>query len=177
MLLATNHVTDLLRCWLFDTTSLYLRQREILSSLRMRRKIVPLKSWKANARSGRLLGLHGLRRKIKPLILLAILAVASSLVAPFAHAQTVVATVNSGGLPYSVAYDSARGEVFVADYGSNTVSVIDGTSNTVVATVSVGSTPFGVAYDSAKGEVFVAISSSNTVSVIRSKESRVGEEC
>ncbi|TLY14156.1 MAG: hypothetical protein E6K86_08680, partial [Thaumarchaeota archaeon] len=116
----------------------------------MRRKIVPLKSWKANARSGRLLGLHGLRRKIKPLILLAILAVASSLVAPFAHAQTVVATVNSGGLPYSVAYDSARGEVFVADYGSNTVSVIDDSSNTVVATVSVGANPIGVAYDSAK---------------------------
>jgi len=111
---------------------------------------------------------HDLRRKIKPLFLLATLVIASSLVAPFARAQTVVATVPLpvGSHPAGIAYDSAKGEVFVANDGSNTVSVISDSTNTVVATVSVGSGPFGVAYDSAKGEVFVTNIDSDTVSVI-----------
>ena len=57
-------------------------------------------------------------------------------------------------------------EVFVANYYSNTVSVISDGNNTVVATVNVGSTPQGVAYDSGKGEVFVVNSNQGTVSII-----------
>ncbi len=34
--------------------------------------------------------------------------------------------------------------VYVANAGSNTVSVIDGNSNAVVATVTTGATPLGV---------------------------------
>ena len=109
-----------------------------------------------------------LRRKIKPLFLLATLVIASSLVTPFARAQTVVATVTVGSGPADLAYDSARGEVFVANDGSDTVSVISDSTNTVVATVPLpaGSSPFGAAYDPAKGEVFVTNIHANTVSVI-----------
>src|SRR5438128_1114719 len=103
-----------------------------------------------------MLGPHGLGRKIKPLILLATLVIASSLVAPSARAQTVVATVSVGSNPVGVAYDSGKGEIFVTIPGPDTVSVISDSTNTVVATVPVGSFPNGVAYDSAKGEVFVA---------------------
>ena len=68
--------------------------------------------------------------------------------------------------PVQVAYDSGKGEVFVSNYGSNTVSVISDSTNKVVATIEVGSGPAGSAYDPAKGEVFVSNFGSNTVSVI-----------
>ena len=100
------------------------------------------------------------------LIPLAALVIASSLVVPFARAETVVATVPVGSLPEGVAYDSAKGEVFVANDDSATVSVISDSTNAVVATVPVGSIPEGLAYDSGKGEVFVTNLGSNTVSVI-----------
>src|SRR2546430_8988589 len=75
-------------------------------------------------------------------------------------------TVGVGSNPTGVAYDSARGEIFVANQGSNTVSVISASTNAVVATVPVGFGSIGVAYDSARGEIFVANHFSNTVSVI-----------
>jgi YVTN family beta-propeller protein len=55
--------------------------------------------------------------------------------------------------PGDMAYDSGRGEVFVAN--GNNVSVINDTTNTVVATIPVGLDSGAVAYDSGKGEVFV----------------------
>jgi YVTN family beta-propeller protein len=85
---------------------------------------------------------------------------------------SVVATVNVGGGPFGIAYDSAKSEVFVTNFGGyfagggDTVSVISDSTNDVVANITVGANPVGVAYDSAKGELFIAISSSNTVSVI-----------
>src|SRR5207245_3385889 len=117
------------------------------------------------ARCGRLLRPHGIRRVMK-LIQLATLVIASSLVVPFARAETVVATVPVGSIPEGVAYDSARGEVFVTNLVDGTVSVISDSTNAVVATVRVGSSPIGAAYDSARGEVFVTNDGSNTVSVI-----------
>ena len=80
--------------------------------------------------------------------------------------DTVVATVNVGTQPYGVAYDSGKGEVFVANYYSNTVTVIADTTYAVVATIPVGVRPYGVAYDGRTGQVFVTNEGSNTVSVI-----------
>jgi YVTN family beta-propeller protein len=104
-----------------------------------------------------------------PFISIALLILASAFV-PHASAQAVVvATVNVGfgHNPQGLAYDSGTGEVFVANAGSGTVSVISDATNAVVATVGVGSYPEGVAYDSGKGEVFVTnFDSSGTASVI-----------
>ena len=72
----------------------------------------------------------------------------------------------SGANPNALAYDSGKGEVFVANEGSNSVNVISDATNKVVATIPVGGFPEGVAYDSGKGEVFVANLFSNNVSVI-----------
>ena len=57
--------------------------------------------------------------------------------------NAVVATVTVGINPESVAYDSGKGEIFVANDGSNTVSVISDSTNAVVATVTVGNRPCG----------------------------------
>jgi YVTN family beta-propeller protein len=108
-------------------------------------------------------------------LLLAAFVLASEFFAPFAHAQSVVATVTVGNRPWAVAYDPSKGEVFVANgawigppFVPGTVSVVSDETNDVVATVSVGEWPFGVAYDPSKGEVFVANGGGNTLSVIES---------
>jgi YVTN family beta-propeller protein len=82
--------------------------------------------------------------------------------------NTVVATIPVGVGPGALAYDSGRGEVFVANYNTNDVSVINDTSDLVTATVPVGLEPTAVAYDPVQGEVFVANfePSSDNLSVI-----------
>jgi YVTN family beta-propeller protein len=89
--------------------------------------------------------------------------------------NSVVATIPLGDFPSSIAYDPAKGEIFVAEDGaipsdanaSNTasglISIISDSNNSVVATVPVGPFPDGIAYDPAKGEIFVANSGSTTV--------------
>jgi YVTN family beta-propeller protein len=99
--------------------------------------------------------------------------VTTTVAVPFPDAQTVVALVKVGDIPYGAAYDPAKGEVFVVNSGDNTVSVISDTNDTVVTTVQVGSQPVGAAYDSAKGEVFVVDSGDDSVSVISDRYNQV----
>ena len=80
--------------------------------------------------------------------------------------NTVVATIPLGDFPSAIAYDPAKGEMFVAEDGaipssvsaSNTahgqISVISDTTNAVIANVTVGPFPDGIAYDPAKGEMY-----------------------
>jgi len=68
--------------------------------------------------------------------------------------------------PVGVAYDPSNGYIYVTNFGSGTVSVINGATNTVIATIPVGSEPEGVAYDPSNGYIYVADYYSNTVSVI-----------
>src|SRR3989442_13193252 len=75
-----------------------------------------------------------------------------------------MAKVAVGVYPVGVAYDSGNGYVYVANLGSNDVSVISGT--TVVATIPVGIGPHGVAYNSENGYVYVTNSFSSDESVI-----------
>ena len=63
--------------------------------------------------------------------------------------------------------------MYVANTGSNNVSVIRPSDNTVVATVTVGTSPFGVAYSPSNDRVYVANSSSGNVSVIRPSDNTV----
>jgi len=81
--------------------------------------------------------------------------------------------VPAGSYNAGVAYDSAKGEVFVASTGFfpdyyGTVWVISDTTNTIVANISLGKglQLHAIAYDSSKGEVFVTDLNSNTVYVI-----------
>jgi YVTN family beta-propeller protein len=68
--------------------------------------------------------------------------------------------------PYQLA--AAGSILYVANEGSNTVSVVDTAVNTVQATISsgVGVQPYGIAYVSASREMYVANILSNNVSVI-----------
>jgi YVTN family beta-propeller protein len=81
-----------------------------------------------------------------------------------ANIPEVGVTVGTG--PNGAAYDRGKGEIFVANEYSDSVSVIADTNNTVVATIAVGQLPTGVAYDNGTGEVFVTNYGSDTVSVV-----------
>jgi YVTN family beta-propeller protein len=89
---------------------------------------------------------------------------------PAAEAQstTPYTTLNVavGSNPYGVAVDQTTDTVYVANYGSGTVSVIDGATDTVTATIMVGSAPVGLAVDGATDTVYVANAGSGAVSVI-----------
>src|SRR3989454_6654221 len=57
----------------------------------------------------------------------------------------------NGLSPVAVAYDSGKGELFVANQHSDTVSVISDATNTVVATIPAGAVPKGPPYGSGNG--------------------------
>jgi YVTN family beta-propeller protein len=76
--------------------------------------------------------------------------------------------INVGEAPLGLAYDSSKGEIFVANSGSGTVSVISDSNDTVIHTITLpaGSYPEGVAYDSGRGEIIVTDFSNWAVYVI-----------
>ncbi|MGU7774993.1 YncE family protein [Burkholderia sp. MR1-5-21] len=83
----------------------------------------------------------------------------------------VEATVTVGSLPVSVAVTPNEGWAYVANSGSNSVSVINviprGVSSfTVVATIRVGLTPVSIAITPDGTHAYVANARSNSVSVI-----------
>ena len=56
--------------------------------------------------------------------------------------------------PGEVDVDPLTGWVYVANYGNNTVSVLDGWTDRTIATIPVGAGPGGIVFD--RGRVFVA---------------------
>ena len=77
----------------------------------------------------------------------------------------LVATISVGtASPAAAAYDPASGEIYAAEPGTGTVSVLSGTQ--LVGTISVGTYPASLAYDSADGYVYVANLDSDTVSIL-----------
>jgi len=85
----------------------------------------------------------------------------------------VVTTIRVGSLPNGVVVDSTIHRAYIANAGSNNVSVIDTDNNTVVATVRVGAYPLGVAVNPDTHRVYVANSSSRSVSVIDTRSNTV----
>jgi len=70
-------------------------------------------------------------------------------------ASVATISLHSGWEPDGLAYDSGRREMFVANNGNDTVSVISDRTDKVVANVTVGWYPTAAAYDPTLGEVFV----------------------
>lgn len=84
---------------------------------------------------------------------------------PASYACTLLTSIPVGTNPSAIAFDPANGNVYVANYGSNTISVING--NTVTRSpISVGSGPDSVT--SGNGNVYVTNYNDNSISVITS---------
>jgi YVTN family beta-propeller protein len=77
-----------------------------------------------------------------------------------------IATIGVGAEPYAVGVNNATNKVFVANYASNSVSVIDGTTLSVVTSINVGGGPVGVGVNPVTNKIFVSNYVSGTVSVI-----------
>jgi YVTN family beta-propeller protein len=77
-----------------------------------------------------------------------------------------------GGTPVASAYDPSNGDLYVANSGTNNVTVLSG--DHAVGSVPVGSNPNGATFDTANGNVYVANYGSDNVSLI-SGTSPVGQ--
>ena len=87
-------------------------------------------------------------------------------------------TVNPFNRPIGVAFDSSNGYVYVTNDGSNSVSVINGSTNTAIKTIGVGLSPHAAAFDSSNGYVYVVNSAAldigtGSVSVINGSTNTV----
>jgi len=75
-------------------------------------------------------------------------------------------TLTTGEIPCAIAVDSSSGRVFIANYASGTVTVLDGVNDSVVATVSTGAHPQAIAVDSSNHRVYVMSTQEGTTTVL-----------
>ena len=80
--------------------------------------------------------------------------------------NTIITSIPVGTCPYGVAVAPNGTYAYVANFVSNTTSVISTATNTVVATINVGKNPSAVAVSPNSKYVYVGNQASNTVSVI-----------
>lgn len=80
-----------------------------------------------------------------------------------AHSTTLP---SHGELSCAIAVDHSSGRVFVVNYGSNNVSVIDGATDSLVATVSIAPNPQAIAVDSSNHKVYIASMRDDTITVV-----------
>jgi YVTN family beta-propeller protein len=80
--------------------------------------------------------------------------------------KALVATINVGLEPQGLVVSPDGSAVYVANSGSNTVSVISASTNSVIGTIAVGNDPVFVAVSPDGSTVFVSNNQDNTVSVI-----------
>jgi YVTN family beta-propeller protein len=87
------------------------------------------------------------------------------------------ATITVGTSPLGVGIDTSTNRVYVANYGANSVTVIDGNTNTVVGTpIAVGTGPDGIGVNPNTHLVYVANNANgngNSVSVINGTSNSV----
>ena len=75
--------------------------------------------------------------------------------------------------PMGLAVNSLTNNIYVANSGSNTVSLLDGENDKLIANLTVGSNPFSVAVNPVTDLVYVANNGDNTTSVIDGKTNKV----
>jgi YVTN family beta-propeller protein len=86
--------------------------------------------------------------------------------------------IEVGNFPLAIAILEGLGTiyVYVANSGSNTVSVIDARNNTKIGDVPVGEKPADIRVSNSTGRLYVANSGSNTVSVIDARNNtKIGD--
>jgi len=100
---------------------------------------------------------------IGPALVVSLIGVAPVSAASGTPINTVTATIPVGSGPNGVAVNPIAPYAYVANYGSNTVSVINTSTNTVTATIHVGTNPQAVAVNPIAPYAYVANYGSNTV--------------
>ena len=75
-------------------------------------------------------------------------------------------TFQAGAIPCAIAVNSKTHKLYVADFGENTVSVIDAKSGGKRTAVAVGNHPKAIAFDASRNLIYAANTSDGTVTVI-----------
>src|ERR1044071_5605131 len=70
------------------------------------------------------------------------------------HAETLTATIGTGGSPNAIAVNPATGKVYVANFNSGSVTIIDGATNTT-NTITVGANPYSIAVNPVTNKIYV----------------------
>ncbi len=70
----------------------------------------------------------------------------------FIDGTQVEGTLGVGNEPEAVAFCQENGYLYVTNYDSNTVTVIDGSTNQLVTSFPVGDHPYGIVYQSLQRE-------------------------
>ncbi|MFL6404627.1 MAG: YncE family protein [Nitrososphaeraceae archaeon] len=106
---------------------------------------------------------------------LALLLSSTFLVLERAWADSVIKTITVNRGPYGAVFDPDNGNIYTANVASNSVTVIDGSTNTVIATITEPSDHFPrqLAFNSDNGYIYVADAYSNTISVIDGKTNKL----
>lgn len=81
--------------------------------------------------------------------------------------------IHTGNIPTGMAVNPNTDRLYVPNFGSNTVSVIDTNTNKAIKNITVGSRPNDVAVIPIDNSIYVANAGSNTVSVIDGVTSNV----
>ena len=88
-------------------------------------------------------------------------------------ASDTVSTIGTGQVPMAAAVNEVTNRVYVVNYGSSDVTVIDGAANRPVATIPVGLWPQQIAINARTNTVYVVNTHADSVSVIDGKTNRV----
>jgi len=74
--------------------------------------------------------------------------------------------LRAGAIPCAIAVNSKAQVLYVANYGENSVTVVDAKSGSIIATIPVGDHPKAIALDPDRQLVFVANTIGNSVTII-----------
>jgi YVTN family beta-propeller protein len=77
-----------------------------------------------------------------------------------------VISLSAGVIPCAIAVNPQANQLYVANYGDNSASVIDATTGRKIATVPVGRHPKAIAFDAKRNLIYVANTGDGTVTVI-----------
>lgn len=87
--------------------------------------------------------------------------------------NSVIITLPVGNRPYNLAVNTSTNMIYVANFKSDTVTVINGANNSVVKTVQVGEGPISVSANPKTNMIYVANFTSESISVISGESNSV----
>jgi YVTN family beta-propeller protein len=79
---------------------------------------------------------------------------------------TGILPLPAGSAPFGIAFNPNNGNMYMTNFNSDSVSVVNPSTNTVISTIPVGSAPFGIAFNPNNGNMYVTDAGGKTISVI-----------
>ncbi len=98
------------------------------------------------------------------------------LLATISYGQWLETTIPVGSNPYALVYNPTNNKIYSANWGSYSVSVIDGETNSVITTIPLENAPRTLVYNPTNNKVYTANYYDNSVTVIDGETDNVTTE-